>query len=49
MRAFLKPRLADCQLPKRLSFHAQLPREDTGKIFKRQLREPYWVGMTRRI
>ena len=32
-------------LPRRMvSFHAQLPREDTGKIFKRQLREPCWVG-----
>ena len=49
VRAFLKPRLADYKLPKLVSFHAQLPREDTGKIFKRQLREPYWVGMTRRI
>ena len=49
VRAFLKTRLADYKLPKLVSFHAQLPREDTGKIFKRQLREPYWVGMTRRI
>ncbi len=47
--AFLRIRLADHKLPKRVSFHAQLPREETGKIFKRQLREPYWVGMTRRI
>ncbi len=49
MRAFLKPRLADYKLPKRVVFHAQLPREDTGKIFKRKLREPYWEGMARRI
>jgi long-chain acyl-CoA synthetase len=28
---------------------AQLPREDTGKIFKRKLREPYWAGRTRRV
>ena len=49
VRAFLKTRLADYKLPKLVSFHAQLPREDTGKIFKRQLREPYWVGMTRQI
>ena len=27
----------------------QMPREDTGKIFKRKLREPYWAGMARRI
>jgi long-chain acyl-CoA synthetase len=49
VRAFLKPRLADYKLPKLVVFHAQLPREDTGKIFKRKLREPYWEGLTRRI
>ena len=27
----------------------ELPREDTGKIFKRKLREPYWQGVDRRI
>jgi long-chain acyl-CoA synthetase len=26
-----------------------LPREDTGKIFKRKLREPYWEGREARI
>jgi long-chain acyl-CoA synthetase len=26
-----------------------LPREDSGKIFKRKLREPYWEGLERRI
>ena len=32
-----------------VSFLAQMPREDTGKIFKRKLREPYWAGADRRI
>jgi long-chain acyl-CoA synthetase len=49
VRAFLKPRLADYKLPKLVVFHAQLPREETGKIFKRKLREPYWAGVERRI
>ena len=48
VRAFVKTRLVDYKLPKLASFHAQRPREDSGKIFKQQLREPYWVGMTRR-
>jgi acyl-CoA synthetase (AMP-forming)/AMP-acid ligase II len=26
-----------------------LPREDSGKIFKRRLREPYWAGRERAI
>jgi long-chain acyl-CoA synthetase len=49
VRDFLRRRLADYKLPKVVSFHAQLPREDTGKIFKRKLREAYWTGVARRI
>ena len=49
VRALLTTRLSDYKLPKVVSFHAHLPREDTGKIFKRQLREPYWAGVNRRI
>ena len=49
VRAFLKSRLADYKVPRVVAFHAQLPREDTGKIFKRKLRDPYWAGMARRI
>ena len=30
-------------------FHAELPREDCGEIFKRRLREPFWEGAGRRI
>jgi len=30
-------------------FHAELPREESGKIFKRRLREPYWSKAGRRI
>jgi long-chain acyl-CoA synthetase len=49
VRAWLHERLAGYKVPKVVSFHAQLPREDTGKIFKRKLREPYWAGRTRRV
>ena len=49
VQAFLKSRLATFKVPKVVSFHAQMPREDTGKIFKRKLREPYWAGADRRI
>jgi long-chain acyl-CoA synthetase len=49
VRAYLKPRLADYKLPRQVMVHAQLPREDTGKVFKRKLREPYWAGRTRRV
>jgi long-chain acyl-CoA synthetase len=36
-------------VPKRVDFLSKLPREDSGKIFKRKLREPYWAGLDRRI
>ena len=49
VQAFLKARLAGYKVPSIVSFHAELPREDTGKIFKRRLREPYWQGVGRRI
>ena len=49
VQAFLKTRLADYKVPRQVVLHAQLPREDTGKVFKRRLREPYWAGMSRRV
>ena len=49
VQGFLKSRLASYKVPQHVNFHAELPREDTGKIFKRKLREPYWVGKSRRI
>ena len=47
--AFLQPRLAGYKLPREVAFVSDMPREDTGKIFKRRLREPYWSGVARRI
>jgi long-chain acyl-CoA synthetase len=47
--AYLQDHLAGYKVPRVVSFHMELPREDTGKIFKRKLRDPYWEGMQRRI
>jgi long-chain acyl-CoA synthetase len=49
VRRWLHERIAGYKVPKVVSLHEQLPREDTGKIFKRRLREPYWAGRTRRV
>ena len=49
VQTFLKARLAAFKVPKTITFHAEMPREDTGKIFKRKLREPYWAGQARRV
>ena len=39
--AFCRDRLAHYKCPRQVDFVASLPREDTGKIFKRKLREHY--------
>ena len=49
LRTFLRERLADFKEPRAVIFHDELPREDTGKIFKRKLREPYWENRARRV
>jgi long-chain acyl-CoA synthetase len=49
VKSWLRQRLAGYKVPGVVTFHAELPREDTGKIFKRRLREPYWQGVGRRI
>jgi long-chain acyl-CoA synthetase len=49
VKAFLRGQMAGYKVPKRVDFHAELPREDSGKIFKRKLREPFWEGVGRRI
>jgi long-chain acyl-CoA synthetase len=49
IRAHLKASLAGYKVPKHVEIHAALPREDSGKIFKRRLRDPYWERAGRRI
>ncbi|HEX3793694.1 MAG TPA: AMP-binding protein [Acidimicrobiales bacterium] len=39
--AFCREHLAHFKCPRRIDFSVQLPREDTGKIFKRKLRDDY--------
>src|SRR6202011_3038991 len=41
--------LAGYKTPRVVEFSDSLPREDSGKIFKRRLREPYWAGRERAI
>jgi long-chain acyl-CoA synthetase len=41
VRAFLTTRLADFKIPRTIRFRDALPREDTGKIFKRLLRDEF--------
>jgi long-chain acyl-CoA synthetase len=49
VRAFLSKHLADFKVPRVIRFETGLPREDSGKIMKRKLRDPYWEASGRRI
>jgi len=49
VKAWLRARIADYKVPRLVEFHAALPREDSGKIFKRKLRAPHWEEAGRRI
>ncbi len=47
--AFAKSRIAGFKAPKTIDFIEALPRNASGKILRRELREPYWVGKERRV
>ena len=49
VRDHVAAHLAAYKVPRVVEFSAQLPREDSGKIFKRLLREPYWADRERAI
>jgi long-chain acyl-CoA synthetase len=49
VRAFLRERVAGYEVPRTVEFRDDLPREDSGKIFKRKLRDPFWEGAGRSI
>jgi long-chain acyl-CoA synthetase len=47
--SFCREHLAGYKLPKSVEFADVLPRNPSGKLLKRELREPYWEGVERRI
>ena len=49
IRWFLRERLADFKVPRVIRLETDLPREDSGKIMKRKLRDAYWEATGRRI
>jgi long-chain acyl-CoA synthetase len=44
-----RSRLAGFKRPRSVDFVQAIPRNPTGKILKRELREPYWSGSARRV
>lgn len=49
VRTHVRAHLAGYKAPRVVEFCDDLPREDTGKIFKRKLRQPYWERTGRSI
>ena len=47
--AFARTRIAGYKSPRSVDFVPELPRNPSGKLLKRVLREPYWSGKTRRV
>ncbi|MBA3070257.1 MAG: long-chain-fatty-acid--CoA ligase [Hyphomonas sp.] len=47
--AWAKERIAAYKAPKTVDFIDALPRNPSGKILRKDLRESYWKGMTRRV
>ena len=41
--AFVRSRLSHVKCPKSIDFMAELPRHDTGKLYKRLLKDQYWA------
>jgi acyl-CoA synthetase (AMP-forming)/AMP-acid ligase II len=47
--AFARARIAGYKVPKSVDVAAELPRNPSGKILKRELRRPYWKGQERQV
>ncbi len=47
--AFCREHLAGYKAPKSIDFVAEMPRHETGKLYKRKLRDPYWENTGRAI
>ena len=47
--AFCREHLAKYKCPRTVDFRDELPRSDTGKLFKRRLRDEYWAAAGRQV
>jgi long-chain acyl-CoA synthetase len=47
--AFTRQHLADYKRPRSVDFVAELPREPSGKLYKRKLKEQYWAGREKMV
>jgi|SRR5690625_4410783 len=49
VQSYLRERIAGYKVPRTVDVHTHLPRDDSGKILKRELRDPNWEAVGRRI
>ena len=47
--AHTRRHIAGYKLPKTVDFVSEIPRNASGKILRRELREPFWAGATRQV
>lgn len=46
---FCAAKVAKFKMPKTVEFIEEMPRDPNGKLYKRKLRDPYWVGVKRSV
>ncbi len=49
LMAYCREQLAGFKCPKSVDLVAELPRNPTGKVLKKDLRAPYWQGYERQV
>ena len=49
IRSHVRAHLAGFKVPQSVEFRDELPKGSTGKILKRELRDPFWKGMDKRV
>ncbi len=49
IQSWCRERMAGYRVPSEIQFAAELPRNPSGKVLRRQLREPYWNDRERKI
>jgi fatty-acyl-CoA synthase/long-chain acyl-CoA synthetase len=49
IQAFCREHLAGYKIPRTIDRMAEIPRSASGKILKRELREPHWAGRSSRV
>ena len=49
LSAFLSQKIAKMKLPRSFDYLEEMPRDPNGKLYKRNLRAPYWEGQEKKI